>query len=200
MTVDTLPLFASNVFVTELLGDFNFDIKKHKYPIRDATQECDYFVLDSYPKIKKLLLQEFKNIAKNSLYLKEEFDITTSWLTKTYPGDEYEQYHIHKNSYYSGILYYGEYSPNCGALEFKNPLDNYPDFYLVPTEWNMSNSNIWGIRPKKNRLVIFPSYLKHKITKNLSDKSRYSLAFNIIPTGSYGDRDSFHREKKHSIF
>ena len=55
MTVDTLPLFASNVFVTEVSGDFDFDIKKHRYPSRDGTQDCDYFVLDSYPKVKKLL-------------------------------------------------------------------------------------------------------------------------------------------------
>ena len=62
---------------------------------------------------------------------------------------------------------------------------------------NFSNSNIanklvhigfnTGI---ENILLFFPSYLKHKVAMNNSDKDRRSLAFNIVPVGFYGDADS----------
>ena len=46
------------------------------------------------------------------------------------------------------------------------------------------------ITPHKNGLVLFPSYLKHKILKHDSDIPRYSLAFNIVPVGHYGTGDA----------
>jgi len=40
-----------------------------------------------------------------------------------------------------------------------------------------------------NTLILFPSNLRHKIDVNKSDKDRYSLAFNINPSGYIGGRD-----------
>ena len=34
--------------------------------------------------------------------------------------------------------------------------------------------------------MIFPSEVHHKIAENESDTTRYSLAFNVIPTGLMG--------------
>ena len=39
-------------------------------------------------------------------------------------------------------------------------------------------------------LIIFPSYLHHKIEKNTFDEVRHSLAFNVMPDGATGDVDS----------
>ena len=39
-------------------------------------------------------------------------------------------------------------------------------------------------------LVLFPSYLNHKILEHKSEFPRYSLAFNIVPIGEYVDEDS----------
>ena len=47
-----------------------------------------------------------------------------------------------------------------------------------------------GMYPHKNQLILFPSYLKHRICEQKSDKTRYSLAFNIVPIGGYGYGDS----------
>ena len=38
--------------------------------------------------------------------------------------------------------------------------------------------------------MFFPSHLKHYVTTHNNSKTRYSLAFNIVPIGLYGDRDS----------
>ena len=47
-----------------------------------------------------------------------------------------------------------------------------------------------GNRPSTNSLVLFPSYLSHRIAEHQSKKIRRSLAFNIVPVGSYGEYDS----------
>ena len=39
-------------------------------------------------------------------------------------------------------------------------------------------------------LIIFPSYLQHKIGINNTKKQRFSLAFNINPFGKTGEGDS----------
>ena len=34
-------------------------------------------------------------------------------------------------------------------------------------------------------MLLFPSNLMHRVAKNLSNKNRYSLAFNINPIGTF---------------
>ena len=43
---------------------------------------------------------------------------------------------------------------------------------------------------EEGSLILFPSYLEHKIGYNDSEKNRISLAFNINPFGKTGTIDS----------
>ena len=70
------------------------------------------------------------------------------------------------------------------SLEFKNPIERDIDLK------NSKLTGNWRLEPKKNRLVVFPSYLYHKIEKNTSDEVRHSLAFNVMPDGIIGQNDS----------
>ena len=42
-----------------------------------------------------------------------------------------------------------------------------------------------------NCLVLFFSNMRHNILPNNSKEGRYSLAFNVLPNGSFGTEDSF---------
>ena len=44
-----------------------------------------------------------------------------------------------------------------------------------------------AIETERNKMIIFPSYLYHGIDQHASELTRYSLAINIVPVGSYGD-------------
>jgi hypothetical protein len=59
-----------------------------------------------------------------------------------------------------------------------------------PSEYNLYNSSSWEITPKKNLMIIFPSYLFHKVNTHISNENRYSLAFNLFPKGNIGKNDS----------
>ena len=111
-------------------------------------------------------------------------------MTKIETGGECQP-HCHKNSFYSGVYYFDEYEQNKGGqIEFQTPLMNLPDFYLIPKEWNFLNTHVIEITPVKNLLVLFPSYLYHRVLMYHGKSIRRSLSFNIVPTGSYGNGDS----------
>ena len=200
-----LPLFATNILMNYVEEDTD-DLKEHCIKSPDQltrshkqnkteeekalAMEDNFRILEEYPRISDILLNKFKIAAKEMLGIpKTEFIITTSWITLTEPGYD-SQYHNHKNSFYSGVYYFDEYVENCGDIEFQSPLGMFEDYY-VPTELNsIANARSWRLPAQSNILLFFPSYLNHRVTENRSGKSRYSLAFNVVPTGFYGVGDS----------
>jgi len=149
-------------------------------------------ILESYPEIKKILLDHFISFSDGVLGLNCNFEITTSWLTKCEKGEE-SRLHLHGNSFWSGVYYYGENYCESSSIEFEHPLINHIrdyGFYVIPEKATQYNKLVERIIPSKNMLIMFPSYLKHRIVTHNSDIPRYSLAFNIVPTGLYGAEDS----------
>ena len=94
------------------------------------------------------------------------------------------QIHKHCNSWISGVYY----PHTTDGICFHRPQTS--NWSLERDEWNAFNSDIWKIEPVNNTLLIFPSLLQHSILKNKSDKNRYSIAFNALPIGRFGQGDS----------
>ena len=188
-----LPVFSSNIVTCIIEKNTDALKKETKFANNDYQKDTgrdNYRVLEKYPKVKKTLLEKYKKFAREQLNYTENFEISTSWITKIVTGGQCQQ-HCHKNSFYSGVYYFDEYEQNKGGtLEFQTPLMNLPDFYLIPKEWNFLNSNVIEITPVKNLLVLFPSYLFHRVLPYQGTSIRRSLSFNIVPTGSYGNGDS----------
>ena len=88
---------------------------------------------------------------------------------------------------YSAVLYL-QTSENCGNIVFTDSIDKR--YKLEKNSYNLYNSTEWGIKPVDGLLVIFPSEVYHKIAENKSDTTRYSLAFNLVPTGLIGNIDT----------
>lgn len=189
-----LPLFATNIFILEnIIEEVDFSKKNHKCigPEERGYEAEDLRILNFYPKLHNRLLSEWNKIAKEVLCLtNNEFFITTSWLTKTPGYQKVQEFHRHKNSFYSGIFYYEDYDPNCAPLEVVTPLDAFSDYLLIPANISVINCNNWYIQPEKYTLIFFPSYLSHRIGENLTNVIRHSLSFNIAPVGVYGIHDS----------
>lgn len=101
--------------------------------------------------------------------------IVDSWLTKT-EFLEASKAHWHKLSILSGVLYFDESSP----IEFRHRdlflehINFFSDPKMITTQ----------VTPKKGDLLIFPSFVEHRITTNKNKKKRYSLAFNTFFTGA----------------
>ena len=188
-----VPLFSSCVTVIKIDEDIKeFKTSDEKFKNSEwgsSSSSINKRVLEKYPKTKKILLDKFKKVALEDYKYENDFIITTSWFTKTLK-DQSSLMHIHKNSFYSGVYYFDDYTDKSAPIIFHSPLHQFYDFDIVPSNWNVQNSTIWKIKPQKNFLLIFPSYLQHSIEKSIENTTRYSLAFNIIPVGEYGLGDS----------
>ena len=75
-----------------------------------------------------------------------------------------------------------------GNIEFTTANNSFQ--LNAPSEVNILNLRNFFITPRKNLLLIFPSYLLHRVAENDSEQIRYSIAFNIFPTGSIFAGDS----------
>ena len=115
-----------------------------------------------------------------------EFYITQSWLNITKQNDHHE-IHYHPNSIISGVYYITD---NCEIL-FSSPFVSMSHKTIVidsdkPNSWNSTNWNehisVW----ESGTLILFPSYLMHRVPKNTSSSVRISIALNVFVRGDLG--------------
>lgn len=148
-------------------------------------------ILDKYPRVKNILMEYFGAFNRCYFGYKNDFVITTSWMTCLKTGDSVRE-HWHANSFYSGLLYYGDYEgAMAGDLCFRNPVIDQAKFYLQPEVINNPMHQEWSFTPVTNLLLFFPSFIRHHVDPYQGNQDRLSLAFNIIPKGCYGVGDSY---------
>jgi hypothetical protein len=193
MDFEVLPLFSFPVAIMDIDEDFsNLEnaidhIEWHKTD-RDKVYVTPPNFLEKFPKESDIFLKYFCDYKNNVLHLDPvDFLISSSWMNKIEPGGDGHR-HCHTNSIYSCIFYFDSY--DGGDVCFHNPFPVSYELDSDDTEHNIFNSHEWSINPQKNRMIIFPSQLYHEVEKNISEKNRYSLAFNLFPYGQFGGKDS----------
>ena len=166
-------------------NEYDFDPTSPDKSNKFATD--DMKILKKFPRLKKIILDYFTEYKNEVLYYNSvEFDIATSWATR-WTKNTHGSLHTHANCVYSGLLYLTDHpSDKYGPLEFYD-LNFLPRQIWIESERdNPYTTGYWRIQPKKNLLVFFPSYLMHKVGLHTDDQDRYSLAFNLYPTGEIG--------------
>ena len=131
-------------------------------------------------KEKEIFLKAIKEYLKLLGYT-QNFKILNSWSTKIKP-DYQSQLHVHTNTWISGVYY----TQNDSSIRFIKNWANSSFFNLeFNNSTNIYSATKWDLKVKKNTLLIFPSELQHKIQKNILKGNRYSIAFNVLPLGSF---------------
>lgn len=116
---------------------------------------------------------------------KINFYMTGSWVNKYYSKNHAET-HCHPYSYMSGV-YYVDVPDNSGNICFyKRSAYLAGGSPLMYSESNSFNSTKYCIKPEKGKLLFFSSDMLHSVNLNLSDKVRYSIAFNFFIKGDLG--------------
>ena len=165
---DIIAAFPSPISVNVILENSE-ELKKETNCVSNYFQgnyknNNEYRLLEKYPRIKKILLNKFKQVAKENFGYTNDFIISTSWITQLEEKREVVHPHCHKNSFYSGVYYFDEYEDNeGGVLEIMTPLFNHFDFNVMPADWNLYTGRSMKFSPKKNLLILFPSYLFHQV-------------------------------------
>ena len=113
--------------------------------------------------------------------------IINSWATKSPPGS-INNFHTHSNFWLSAVYYPHGLKKDDYYLMFES--SKHKAFAPLVSTYNNINMNSVKFETMEGDLLIFPSYLRHKIGENNTSKDRYSIAFNILPEGEVGEGDS----------
>ena len=188
--VRNLPICANTLFIYKLdiKDDLTLKFMEEEFKSTEAQSFIgkDINILKKYSELNKEINEAVKETIKKILRLENtNYRIFSSWLTKTKP-QAFSNSHFHTNSWLSGI-YYPKHDPGFCVKFF---FDNRAQFFTRPIEMNIYNSNECTIVPADNLLILFFSQLRHKIMPNLSKKDRFSLSFNLLPKGEFGEGDS----------
>ena len=154
--------------------DNKFGKNNHISKSKQILKKYDYLRLD----IEKIW-EFFKSSVL--LHTQTDFSIVSSWATK-FDSDSWCHLHGHCNSYYSGVFYLSDYESKFGGELFFDSIGVIPDQIIVENESsNIFNSREVKFAPLKNTVILFPSYLRHKVEHYTGKNTRYSIAFNILP-------------------
>ena len=104
--------------------------------------------------------------------------ITEAWININQKG-HFNYTHDHPGNLFSAV-YYVKGGPDKGDLELKTPIA--PHTYTISNEmvgnFNTFTGHAMVIPPITGDLVIFPSWLFHRVMMSQSEEDRISIAFN----------------------
>ena len=103
--------------------------------------------------------------------------ITNMWAIIN-SKDAFNEKHHHGNSALSAA-YYVKAEQNAGNIVFFDPRQANVFHHPASKEVNKINAEVQSITPKAGTLVLFPSYLEHKVNSNLSNEDRIVISFNV---------------------
>lgn len=173
----------------------NIDIQLYMENIEQNDIESHHFL--DHPQLnflkQKITAEFLKFVSESYDYSTTKFNMTTSWLKVLTPGS-YGHFHWHRNCMFSGVYYLDSIAENEGGKLVVH--DSNTSSFFVKASSGI-NYEIFNITPQEDRVVFFPSELQHKITRNDSNRNRYSIAFNFIPIGEIGEMDSYLNWSKH---
>ena len=147
--------------------------------------------LDDYVEAKNTIIKLFEDFAEGIYGYRQDWRITSSWLTFNSEGDMMYR-HNHTNCIYSGVLYPFTYTADHAPLILENPLINLSSFNMKVEKPGPFFSDYIGTHPiPRGQIIFFPSYLYHYHPPfKKSDLTRKSIAFNLFPDEEFGVNES----------
>jgi len=140
--------------------------------------------LDKFKDLKVSLQAALNHYVHDILKIENQFFITDSWSTRN-PQNTSHAEHSHGNSIFSGVLYVDVADGDLELL-FEPLFSKNFQFEYSIKEYNLLNSNSWSLGLKSGMLVIFPSWVSHRVSPNLNTADRRIIGFNSFTSGKFG--------------
>lgn len=156
-------------------------IEEHWQPERVPIHRQTDSKLHLNPKSKKFVQwieHCLDNVAKEFNYNLSTGQIQGMWATRLRKYGDHPV-HSHPDSVLSGVYYVNELTEGVGSLYF---IDPRPAAHVVTnfsTDPNPASKQQFMVTPQQGTLYIFPSWLWHGVTQNLSDSERISISFDF---------------------
>ncbi|MCB1669930.1 MAG: putative 2OG-Fe(II) oxygenase [Gammaproteobacteria bacterium] len=195
MKSQLLPIFPEPIVEYRELGVDRERMEtlyaRQEWKSTNADDCADYFlqigrnlkVLDDERDLQKIFVDIINQYTTGFMKYENEFYMTTSWFTRT-EANKISVLHNHGNAMFSAVYYFGLEGNNKSKITFEKPVA--PQFDLKPTSYNALNGPSYIFELGNDSLLIFPSYLRHKVNRHEYREIRKSLAMNFIPKGVIG--------------
>lgn len=100
-------------------------------------------------------------------------EVTQSWCNRHYEGGSTLE-HTHSFGTFVASCYL-KAPPNCGNIEFKDPLEYHKHSWPVIPELSFYKE----VPVASNTVVIFPGWIKHRVQPSRTSEERLVMTFNI---------------------
>jgi uncharacterized protein (TIGR02466 family) len=198
-----IPLYKSKFDLhKELKPSFvNYLSDKNLYS-RNSSHE--YLRLSQPNLHKEEIMQPFVNFVNENVALAmvdlgfvPNFEMTGLWST-IHNRNGFHHRHMHFNSFLAGV-YYLDGPANSAGTTFFNTHQHYNIIYPARIPNTPCKYRSTEITPfEEGTLIIFPAWMQHETTRNLSSEKRMILSFNIMPVGKT-TQDTYDRYNYQSI-
>jgi uncharacterized protein (TIGR02466 family) len=189
-------LFPEPVFKYKLenFQSLNGELSEYIYKLREEDKEglkksnkggwhSKYFKLgikDSIQhkftvEIQKNILDVFNNYGWKSTNVPITINEMWAIINK---NEDFNVLHSHPNCYLSAA-YYVKAPENCGKFEIECPNIAKLNSFPAIEKPNDLNVRVISIDISEGDLLIFPSYLPHKVAQNQSGQDRIVISFNV---------------------
>ena len=172
----------------QLIHDYLEQIKKSDIDwSRTVNSEIDIFISTGYPVPHNIKLFDWLNECNKkikSMYFQDNIELTICdmWIVKSNMG-EISRWHYHPLSIFSGLLYFQD-SEIKTEFKIHNQFNiKHHDLFSVAMKESMKEK-IVSVTPKKGKLIIWPSYITHRVARNKKPSTRYTLAYNTFINGT----------------
>ena len=142
----------------------NFDIVNQGSPINFLNKIKDY--------LKHIISNEF-----GWKYVPNKQRIVAMWAIIN-KKNSFNVMHNHQNCYFSSA-YYVKKPKNSGDITFFDPKEAKTYRFPKIEKYTEYSSEAVTIKPEEGDLLIFPSYLYHSVSENLSEDDRVVISFNV---------------------
>tara|TARA_Y100000746_G_C15277631_1_gene356245 strand:- start:48 stop:674 length:627 start_codon:yes stop_codon:yes gene_type:complete len=127
------------------------------------------------------------NFCLETLGYETKMKMTTSWWTRTAPGNVVYR-HKHTNCLWSAVFY--PYEDTSSIILESTSTKPMIDVLFKCTDPQYIPYGQAEITIRPGTMLIFPSHIYHWTQPNNTDKHRYSLAMNFMPRGNLLHGDS----------
>lgn len=189
--LQAVPIFhsQSNFILTQEEKDLiykenNSKLSENKKTTPLASKENCLLNKPDFSRIKIFFENTIKDYKENVLEITNDIYMTTSWFTINNKNDFHHK-HAHPNTFLS-MIYYVECESGNLIFYPKSSLQEGFNLEYDIKNFNVFNSTKWTINIKPNDIVIFPGWITHSTSPNLSDKKRIALVASFFLKGKFG--------------
>ncbi len=119
-----------------------------------------------------------RGICDSLTLIYDEVLVTGCWANVSERGHPHRA-HIHPNNFLSGA-YYVRTAAGADAIQFHDPRMQAGMIVPPARDQNRANPDLVTLDVSEGMLVMFPAWLQHSVPPNLSDRTRVSVAFNLM--------------------